>query len=236
MVPPIVQQLLVLQERDARCRTIERQVQSVPGELAQAQAEIDQARQRVTEAEETLKRLEVSRKQVDGRRNDTGDQIVKYKTQQMQVKKNEEYTALQHEIDALQARLGGFDDEELALLEQMDAQQAALHVLRLDTTALVNALQQRMSALRESEAAARGELDEARSAYETARSKTPVEALKTYDYVRSQVKRPPYVVPLLELKCGGCHLKVSGEVESQVRRGEPLVRCDNCGRLLFWER
>ena len=60
--------------------------------------------------------------------------------------------------------------------------------------------------------------------------------LDQYRYIKSQVKRPPIVVPLEEGKCQGCHLKVSGEVDSAARKGTELVRCDSCGRILYFDR
>jgi len=45
---------------------------------------------------------------------------------------------------------------------------------------------------------------------------------------------------LTEGKCGGCHLKVSSEVESAARGKtiDPtaaLPTCDQCGRIVYWE-
>jgi len=39
-------------------------------------------------------------------------------------------------------------------------------------------------------------------------------------------------------KCGGCHLKVSSEVEYAARgKGPPgeLPICDQCNRIVYWE-
>jgi predicted nucleic acid-binding Zn-ribbon protein len=50
----------------------------------------------------------------------------------------------------------------------------------------------------------------------------------------------PAVVPINGSKCGGCHLKVSGEVESAARgkdagaAGTTLATCDQCGRIVYW--
>jgi predicted nucleic acid-binding Zn-ribbon protein len=46
------------------------------------------------------------------------------------------------------------------------------------------------------------------------------------------------VVPIHDGKCGGCHLKVSSEVESASRgKGPPgeLAICDQCSRIVYWE-
>ena len=51
-------------------------------------------------------------------------------------------------------------------------------------------------------------------------------------------KRMPAVVPIRGGKCGGCHLKVSSEVESAARgRATDLefAHCDQCGQMVYWE-
>jgi predicted CXXCH cytochrome family protein len=47
----------------------------------------------------------------------------------------------------------------------------------------------------------------------------------------------PVCVPVRGGKCGGCHLKISSEVESAVRgKGDgKLVTCDQCGRIVWWD-
>ena len=62
--------------------------------------------------------------------------------------------------------------------------------------------------------------------------------LRIYD--RIAVRNMPAVVAIHAGKCGGCHLKVSSEVESAARGKtvDPLAQlptCDQCGRVVYWE-
>jgi predicted nucleic acid-binding Zn-ribbon protein len=73
---------------------------------------------------------------------------------------------------------------------------------------------------------------------EVAAAREPVgePALRVYD--RIAARQMPVVVPLQHGKCGGCHLKVSSEVESAARgksADTQLATCDQCGRLVYWE-
>jgi len=69
-----------------------------------------------------------------------------------------------------------------------------------------------------------------------ARTPLPRPALEAYDVAAA--RRMPAVVPIRGGKCGGCHLKVSSEVESAARGktsdGE-FAHCDQCGQLVYWE-
>jgi predicted nucleic acid-binding Zn-ribbon protein len=62
--------------------------------------------------------------------------------------------------------------------------------------------------------------------------------LRLYDRIAG--RSLPAVVPIRGGKCGGCHLKVSSEVESAARgkTADPnaaLPICDQCGRIVYWE-
>ena len=60
--------------------------------------------------------------------------------------------------------------------------------------------------------------------------------LRQYDRIAG--RGLPVCVPIRGGKCGGCHLKVSNEVESGARGKTSdgrLATCDQCGRLVYWE-
>ena len=75
---------------------------------------------------------------------------------------------------------------------------------------------------------------------EVAAARAPVEPPKLRAYDRIAVRNLPAVVAIHGGKCGGCHLKVSSEVESAARGKtvDPLAQmptCDQCGRIVYWE-
>jgi len=41
------------------------------------------------------------------------------------------------------------------------------------------------------------------------------------------------VARLTGSRCGGCHMELSILLRDQVRKGESLVKCENCGRILY---
>ena len=45
----------------------------------------------------------------------------------------------------------------------------------------------------------------------------------------------PVVVAIRDGKCDGCHLKISSNVESESRKADKVVMCDQCGRIVYWE-
>lgn len=236
MVPASIEQLLILQDRDARCEHVKKQLVQIPGERTGVEREIAAEQSRVAALEAEIEQLRVRNAGLEGDVGEAQARIVKYKTQQMEVKKNDEYQALEQEITNLGSRIEELEDAQLALLESIDGKAAELEVLRAAVARQVVSLENRLKALSEAEAENQGQLGEAAAELEKARSRTDEAALKMYDFVKSQVKRPPYLCPIEQSKCTGCHLRVSADVESQARHPQEFPRCDSCGRLVYMER
>jgi predicted nucleic acid-binding Zn-ribbon protein len=236
MVAEWLQNLLILQDRDSKCDGIQRQLESIPLEISAEEANIKRLGDKVGAVEAEARDLEVRRMDLEGEVEQTEATVVKYKTQQMQVKKNEEYTALENEINNLKQKISDLEDTELQILEDIDAKNAELAHVRKDAGEQQATLEAHIALLKQNYKSFASELEDARTAVKACQATIEPSVLQQYTYVKSQVKRPPVVVALEEGRCQGCHLKVSGEVESEARKGQELVRCDSCGRILYYDR
>ena len=133
------------------------------------------------------------------------------------------------------------------LVQNGDQVRKGQSLLLLDTNDLELQLQQaeaemkanivghetRIRTLREREVGLRTELVEAREALAAARIPLDPPALRLYDRIATNGQ--PVCVAIHDGKCGGCHLKVSGEADSVARKGDQLATCDQCGRIVWWE-
>ncbi len=236
MVSEKLAKLLILQDRDARHGQLLRQRASIPAEREKARASIAAEEARRKENVAALQRLEVQREELEGRVEDLEEAIRKYQTQQLQVKKNEEYTALEHEIATARAKVSETEDEELNVLEAIDQKKAANERDEAEIAERIRVFETELKRLDEAEREVETAIEAGRDDVAAAEADVDSALLDTYRFVKTQVKRPPYVVPLKDSRCEGCHLKVSGEIESGARKGHEIVRCDNCGRIVYFDR
>ncbi|MEX0320746.1 MAG: zinc ribbon domain-containing protein [Puniceicoccaceae bacterium] len=236
MVVEWLQNLLILQDRDQRCDGIQRQLDDIPGQIKREETNIAALTAKLAELQKELKSMEVRRLDLEGEVEQAEATIMKYKTQQLQVKKNEEYSALEHEITALKDHISELEDSELVLMEEIDQKSAIFDESKEKIGHDCKTLEAHISLLKENHASFASELDNARDAVTESEATIDSAILQQYKYVKGQVKRPPYVVELDGNRCNGCHLKVSGEVETLARKGKELVRCDSCGRILYFDR
>ncbi|MGF1450190.1 MAG: zinc ribbon domain-containing protein [Opitutales bacterium] len=232
-VDPEVQKLLDLQDVDLHLQQTQAALRRAPIELEKLATEEAREKADLEAKEQAFKGLEIRRKEIDGALQDAEAQVVKYKTQQLQVKKNEEYQALNHEIDSLGQRISGYEEEEIGLMLEIDEAQLTLGKDREASAERLTTIARERRLIQDNVQKLQAEVAELEAKVAAARA--PVNALYQSAYDASKLRHPrgPYVTPILDGRCEGCHLKVSGETTSALRQPDGPVKCDQCGRVVY---
>ena len=238
MPTPVLETLLILQDRDIRRRALEAQLRGVPAEIASVEQKIAGERAAIDAARTELKELESKKKLLETEIGVAEGKLGKYRTQQSQVRKNDEYQALGHEIETTEAAIGTLEEQELAIMYAIDEAKKKFAAAEAELKANISGHEGRIRTLRERESNLAAELKTAQA--EVASAREPVGELRLKIYDRVAVRNMPAVVAVTGGKCGGCHLKVSSEVESAARAKNAegtaaLATCDQCGRIVYWE-
>jgi predicted nucleic acid-binding Zn-ribbon protein len=238
MLTPTIEALLILQDRDVRRVGIEGQLKALPADVARVEQKIAAERAAIDSAKSELRDLEAKKKVLETEIGSAADKLARYKTQQLSVRKNDEYQALGAEIAAMQAQISELEGRELEIMYQIDEARRKFASAEAELKANISGHEARIRTLREREASLAAELKSAQA--EVASARAPVEAVRLRLYDRIAARHLPAVVAIRGGKCGGCHLKVSSEVESAARGRHPdpaaqLPVCDQCGRIVHWE-
>lgn len=238
MLTPVLQNLLILQDRDLKRHALETQMKAVPEEIAQVERKIASEKSAIEAARTELRDLEVRKKSLETEIGSTETKLANYRTQQLSIRKNDEYQAMGHQIELTQAAVADLEGKELEVMYAIDGAKARFAAAEAELKANIAGHESRIATLRERDANLRAELTTAQA--EVAAARTPVEAMRLRVYDRIAARNFPVVVPIHGAKCGGCHLKVSSEVESAARgkTADPaaqLPTCDQCGRIVYWE-
>lgn len=231
---PEIEKLLILQDRDSKRWQTEHQLALLPRERQNLEAKIAGEKGDLQSARDAFKALELRRRELEKEIQEAEEKIIKYKTQQMQVKKNEEYQALNHEIETLQAKVSALEEEEIRILLEIDEGRVKLDATEKNAEERISLLQKEVSSINTREQTLNIELVSLRAEVTQLENTVHPEFLVAYQRARGRKINPPWVVPLENQKCQGCHLKVSGEVASAVRKHNGPVHCDSCGRVVYW--
>jgi uncharacterized protein len=238
MPNPVIEALLILQDRDLKRFGVEAQLKAVPGDIARIEQKIAAEKAAIETARLEVRDLETKKKALELEIGSAEEKLGRYRTQQLSVRKNDEYQALGHEIATTQAQIGELEGKELELMYLIDEAKKKFGAAEAELKTNISSHESRIKTLREREVSLSTELREVQSEVATARK--PVGDLKLRIYDRIAARNMPAVVAVRGGKCGGCHLKVSSEVESAARgkNVDPLAQlptCDQCGRIVYWE-
>lgn len=240
MPTPAIEALLILQDRDSHRLALEAQLKSVPRDIALVEQKIAAEKAAIDTARGELKELETKKKLVEGEIATAEGDLGRYRTQQSLVRKNDEFQALGHQIETTQAAIGKLEERELEVMYSIDEAKKRFAAAEATLKANISGHESRIKVLRERETSLADELKVAQAEVAAARAPVAEASLRVYD--RIATRSMPAVVAIHAGKCGGCHLKVSSEVES-ASRGKPvagvpgpqLATCDQCGRIVYWE-
>lgn len=234
MAAPSIGKLTALQERDTRRQALEQQVKSVPREVAAVEARIAAEKQAIEAAKAEWHGLESKKKLLETDILSAQGKVAKYRTQQLEVRKNDEYRALTHEIETTEGIIGGFEEEELKVMYSIDEAKKRFAAAEAELKKNIAGHEGKIRTLKEREAQLQAELKGAVEAVAAARPDVPEPQLRMYD--RLAVKPGhPVCVPVSGGKCGGCHLKVPTHIEVMAKTGSEIATCDQCGRILYWQ-
>jgi predicted nucleic acid-binding Zn-ribbon protein len=226
-----IEKLLALQDRDQRLRTLRLELQAIPGEIASKQKLVQDAAARLDNARSRSKAIEVEKKALDVEIAAKRDQISRYKNQQLQTRKNEEYSALSHEIENAERAISAIEDKELALMEEAEGlspQLAAADKAHAEDKAKYDA---QIATIREKEGNLKNRIDELAAGRGALLEGIDEDLIERYDRI-FETKNARAVVPVEHDVCTGCHMKVTAQTSLALRSDKSIVSCPQCGRLL----
>lgn len=233
MIHPQIEKLLIVQEKDTSLQKLQSELDRIPQQREKIQRLIAEERDAIETARTDLNEKEIARKDLDAQVQDRESDVARFKNQQLEVKKNEEYRALTSQIELAETDIATLEEAEIALMYSIDEAREQFETAKAKIDERIVEQEKAIALLEERLAELNGMIESAKQAYLESRAELEDSFLTDYDRVKSQVKRMPYIVSIEGQNCAGCHLRVSNEVYSQASNGAGIVICDQCSRIVY---
>ena len=230
-----IRKLLILQDRDMKFLRLEDELESLDPEREATKRESLNRQQVLEQAKQHMIQLEVRRKDLDNDVEAKKEQIQKYAQQQLETRKNEEYTALGREIDHVKETISKIEDEELELMEEIDAYKPKIEEAKVVAEEAKAHEAKALAEFDEREKNIEKELDELEEELNTLSGELDTKLVKHYERLR-ETKPGKVVVGVDHGICGGCHMKLQAQQLVDAKSGREMVTCPNCNRLLYFTR
>ena len=234
-LPSHIEKLLGLQRKDVENLHLKAQLQSLPNEFERLRKKIMSERNNANNSRRSLQEKQQQFKEVDYKMRLATQKIAQYKELMAQPKKQaDEYGALEKELNNLRAQVELLEEEGLALIEQIQDDSVRLKRDQAATEKRLSLLEKEISTLERRKSDLEKQFKALGPQLTAAAEGLDPQYLCAYLKVKNTVKHPPFIVPLKDQQCSGCHLRVSNEVKKTVGRHEASVAyCDQCGRILY---
>ncbi|BCS35646.1 hypothetical protein TBR22_A48800 [Luteitalea sp. TBR-22] len=223
-----------------------RRLQDLERQAAALRADIDMVDQRRRDIEvpvlEARAALEALTRTIDDRQAQrrTGDRdvaaiqqrLTKYRQQLMAVTNSREYDAAQHEIATAEADLKAREDQTIALLFELDELTPQAEHARQVLASREDASGVALASLADETQRHKLELANIEGSITALRPTIDAGALALYDRVSKRYPRGA-VGELRGDLCIACNVRIRPMLASAVRKGEQIMQCENCTRLLY---
>ncbi len=232
MIDAQLHALLRLQKLDLTLLQLKKEAKHIPERKEQLDQRSAHAKGRLEAAKAALRAREAQIKELENAIEAVQARINRYKNQQMEVKTNESYKALEHEIAQCGEEISALEDQELELMETLDGLKADVRKAEGEVENAQTAIDGECKLLDERLDVVREQFGELKARREDMAAEVDAELLKKY-FGHLSSKQDAYVVPVRQQTCGGCHMKLTPQILHDVNAMTRLTHCNYCSRLLY---
>lgn len=225
--------LLQLQNIDYDLGELERSKEYIPDMIDNLRREIADIKTRVASLKEELTAARLEQRQVEATLQDKTNRLKVLQGQMMSIKTNKEYDALVTEIDRIKEAINQLEARGFELLGIMESREKELGELDGQMGKIEKVNGEQLSSLQQQIDTVGSKIDNKRSERDNLVKQINRRVVATYDRIRKG-KGGAAVVAVKKRACGACYKALPPQRIQEIRRGDQILTCDSCGRMLIW--
>jgi predicted nucleic acid-binding Zn-ribbon protein len=224
---------LRLQAIDRKIASLETEIAALPKHIAEIEKKLEAHSRRLEADRAALAGNQRDRKKFEGDIQMHQQKISKLRDQMLGAKNNEQYKAFQNEIAYAEGEIRKCEDRILSLMEGAETLDAAVK----SADAALKTEQKQVEA-EKVRAKNRSAVDLKEVAVQQAERKTITDQMtpefyKEYERLRKKTKNRP-IADATEGRCDLCQMSLRPQFFQDLRRGDKIMFCESCGRILTY--
>jgi len=227
-----LKRLIRLQTIDLDIQQLKTKIDLFPGISKGLDDKLRDANAQVASAQEKSKNNQATRKKLEGEVSGLETKISKYREQMLSVKTNEEYKALQKEIEHTQIAIRKVEDSILGLM--LEAESSTQEIRQAEVRLKED--QQRVSQERKELEGEHQNDVTAMQSYITERKdlegQISSDLLPRYERVR-KFRGGIGISAARDYVCEVCQVRIRPQVFQEIRKNDKIIACDACQRILY---
>ena len=227
-----LKRLIRLQTIDLDIQQLRAKIDKFPGISKALDDKLRDAQAHVAAAQEKSKNSLATRKKLEGEVGTLESKISKYREQMLAVKTNEEYKALQKEIEHTQAAIGKVEDGILTLMLDAESTQQDIRTAEArlkEDQQRVNQERKELESDHQKDHSAMESCEKERKELE---SQVSTDLLPRYERVR-KFRGGIGISAARDYVCEVCQVRIRPQVFQEIKKNDQIIACDACQRILY---
>jgi uncharacterized protein len=229
---PDIDKLLELQLADNEIRKLRDEVAALPKRVAVIEQKLAGTKAHLERVRTAAKGDEANRKKFEANIKDLQGRISKYRDQSLDVKTNEQYKALLHEIQFAEEEIRLNEDGILEVMVNVDAREKEVKTAEAELKAETAEIEREKEEARRVTAEDEKKLSEWNGKRDSLRSEISEDILRHYERVAKF--RGSGLAEVRGQKCMGCQVMLRPQTYNEVTNGEKLMVCESCQRIYYY--
>jgi len=228
-----LQNLIELQQIDSQIAALRAEIAALPKHVAAIEAKLAGSKAKVEAAVAAGKADDAARRKHESDIRDQQQKISKYRNQSLNVKTNDEYRALMHEIQFAETNIAKLEDKILELMVAADTRKQTLKKAEAELMADAAENDREKEEARQRTAADEKELAELATRRDDLRAAVNEDVLRHYDRVL-KLRGTALAAVYEKQMCSGCSVLLRPQMFQDVMTNQQFLTCDTCKRILYY--
>jgi len=230
---PDIEKLLELQAADNEIRRLRDEVAALPKRVAAIEQKLAGTKAHLEKTRTAAKSDEANRKKFEANIKDLQAKISKYRDQSLDVKTNDQYKALLHEIQFAEQEIRLNEDRILEVMINVDAREKEVKAAEAELKAETAEIEKEKEEARKVTAEDQKKLSEWNAKRDGLRQAISEDVLRRYERVMKF--RGTGLAEARDHKCMGCQVMLRPQIYNEVRNGEQVMFCESCQRIYYFD-
>jgi hypothetical protein len=229
-----LQQLVALQILDTSIRKLQSELEAIPQRRAEIEAEFDQRAFEIRALETRRDEARHTRVRLEAEISDQRSRAERADRNLMSSKRTEEYTAAIREADAARKHISTLETQILEQMEELEQAEALLKERADEIASLNSDREARLEAFDKESALQTDKLASDKTERARLVAALPKAMSQLYTRISARIRDGVAVAQARNGACMACFMALRPQMMSLVRRGEEIITCDNCNRILYY--
>src|SRR3989441_8229244 len=227
-------QLIALQNADTDIRRLQAEIESIPERRAEIEKKFDRRAFEIRALEERRDAAFHERARLEREIFDQKQRAERADRNLMAAKKPDEYTAAIREADAARKQISALETQILEQMEIFEQAETSLKERASEIASLNSDREERLRIFDEATRTQAAQLEASRAERERVFNALPKTMSALYNRISARIRDGIAMAEARNGACAACFMALRPQVMAQVRRGEEVVTCDNCNRILYF--